>query len=263
MISPVAKPRLTDRRCLALVVLVALSAPAALADGVVVKSAIADYPVGALIATGEVLRLGAGQTVTILDRSGAVVQRTAGAYAGPSAKEAKGVVEVATALAQGPTGKSAVGGTRPGQEVECSLSSSAATDACKARGIIGKTLRVASYTPARANAAGQLVLESNFDGYAICVGWNPSEDSRFIPGGDPAHPVELSASAPVRLSASLAGGSMKSVSCAGVSPDVWASLAPSALQTLDPNSAAIVLSSFSKLRGDTMAEGRATAADKP
>ena len=68
-----------------------------------------------------------------------------------------------------------------------------------------------------------------------------------------------------RLSAkpASAGVSMKSVSCAGVSPDVWKSLEPSALQALDPNSAAIVLSSFSKLLGDTIAEGRATAGAQP
>jgi hypothetical protein len=124
---------------------------------------------------------------------------------------------------------------------------------------------VAQYTPARSGVAARLVLESNFDGYAICVGWNPSEDSRFLPGGDPAHPLELSASAPVRLNAkpASAGASLKSVSCAGVSPDVWNSLDPSALQALDPNSAAIVLSSFSKLQGDTIAEGRATAGAQP
>lgn len=262
MISPVSN------RCFprpfAIIALVLLSAPAALADGVVVKSLSPDYPVGALVVTGEVLKLGAGESVTILDRSGALVQRTGGAYTGPSARDAQGAVEIATALAQGPQAKSALGGVRNDQK-QCDLSSSAGTDACTQKGVIGKTLRVASYTPARANAAAQLVLESNFDGYAICVGWNPSEDSRFLPGGDPEHPLELKASAPVRLTAKSApnGSAMKSVSCAGISAEVWKSLEPAALQTLDANSAAIVLSSFSKLQGDTIAEGRATSAAKP
>jgi hypothetical protein len=125
-------------------------------------------------------------------------------------------------------------------------------------------LRVAQYTPARAGVAARLVLESNFDGYAICVGWNPSEDSRFIAGSDPAHPIVLSAAAPVQLaSAADSNPALKSVSCAGVSADVWKSLTAPALKAINPNSAAIVLSSFSRLRGDTIAEGRAAAASTP
>jgi hypothetical protein len=56
---------------------------------------------------------------------------------------------------------------------------------------------------------------------------------------------------------------MKSVSCAGVSAEVWKLLAPQAVKVLDANSAAIVLSSFARLQGETIAEGRATAGAQP
>jgi len=266
MISPVKNLRLTKARSLALVALALLAAPIAAADGVIVKSTSMDYPVGSLVAKNEILRLGAGQTVTILDRSGVLLeQQKAGAYVGPSERDAAGVVEIATALAAGPQAKSGIGGTRPAPEQACSLSTSAATDACTPRGIVRKNLRVTGYTPAGAGVATQLVLESNFDGYAICVGWNPSEDSRYIPGSDPAHPIELSAEAPAKLGSTSTRSypSLKSASCVGVSAEVWRSLTPSAIKALNPNSAAIVLSAFSRLRGDTIAEGRAPAPAAP
>jgi hypothetical protein len=252
-------------KSLALVVLAMLAAPIAAADGVIVKSASVDYPVGSLVKDSEVLRLAAGQTVTVLDRSGAVIERRAGAYEGPSAREAAGFEKMMAALAAGPQAKSAIGGTRP-LRPECGSATPLAADACIPRGIVGKTLRVTDYAPPHAGVAGQFVLESNFDGYAVCVGWNSlSEDSRFIPGGDPAHPLELSATAPVRLGLApdASGAAMKSVSCAGVSAGVWDLARVQALQALNPNSAAIVLSSFAKLRGETIVEGRATASSTP
>jgi hypothetical protein len=241
-----------------LLVLAAIAAPAALADGVVLKSTSIDYPVGSAVKDGEVLLLTAGQKVTILDRSGVVLERTAGAYAGPSAREAAGVIEIATALATGPQAKSAIGGVR------CSESEKTDPNACEP--VLMKQLRVTRYVPARQGAAAKLVLESNFDGYAICSGWNPSEDSRFIAGADPAHPVELSAAKPAQLGSpkkASANPALKSASCVGVSIDVWQSLTPSAIEALNPNSAAIVLSSFSKLRNDTIAEARAPSASVP
>src|SRR5262245_39349925 len=177
MISPVANSgRPSGRKSLMLLVLAALAAPAALADGVIVKSASLDYPAGSIVKDGEVLRLGAGEKITVLDRSGVVLERAAGAYAGPSAREAAGVIEIATALATGPQAKSATGGVR------CSESQKTLAGACEP--VLMKQLRVTRYVPARDGAAAKLALESNFDGYAICSGWNPSEDSRFLAGAD-------------------------------------------------------------------------------
>jgi hypothetical protein len=138
MISPVTRLRLIKggASSLALLALVMLAAPIAVADGVIVKSTSTEYPAGSIVKKGDMLRLEVGQTVTILDRSGVVVERPAGAYAGPSPREAKGVVEMAAALAAGPQGKSAIGGTRPAPEEACSLSTSRATDACVARGVV-------------------------------------------------------------------------------------------------------------------------------
>jgi hypothetical protein len=252
-------------KSLALLALAMLAAPMAAADGVIVKSASVDYPVGSLVKDKEVLRLGAGQTVTILDRSGAMIERAAGAYAGPSAREAAGLVEMTAALAAGPQAKSAIGGVRP-LRPECSSATPLAADACIPTGIVGKRLRVTEYVPAHAGVAGQFVLESNFDGYAVCVGWNnPSEDFLFVAGGDPAHPLELSATEPARLSlrSAISGAAVKSVSCSGVSAGVWDLVRVQALPALNPNSAAIVLSSFAKLQGETIVEGRATASSAP
>jgi hypothetical protein len=128
---------------------------------------------------------------------------------------------------------------------------------------------VAKYVPARAGSPAQLVLESNFDGFAVCAGWNGSEDSRFLDGADPAHPIPLSATSPAHLSAlpAVAGDQatpgMKSIGCAGVSTEVWSLLKASADQALAPNSAAIVMSSFSRMRGDTIAEDHATSSSVP
>jgi hypothetical protein len=267
MILPVSKSKRGGWKPLTLVVIAMLAAPAAAADGVIVKSSLVEYPIGSLVADGEVLRLGAGQTVTILDRSGVLIERSAGAYAGPSARAGASLVELATGVAAGPQSKSAIGGTRNDDEKEkCNFSNPKTADACIPHGVIAKRLRVAGYVPVQAGAEAQLVLESNFNGYAVCAGWNGLEDSRFIAGADPAHPVELSAETPVRLGPAVlasSGPAPGSVACTGVSIDVWKSLTPSALQALDPNSVGIVLSSFSRLRGDTIAEDRAKASSLP
>jgi hypothetical protein len=242
-----------------------LVAPAAAADGVIVKSAVIDHPVGSVVTEGEVLKLPVGQTVTVLDRSGALLVLSAGAYAGPARRDAAGLVETAAALAAGPQGRATLGGTRTGEDEACESRSAKKTDACIPHGVVVKRLRVLSYSTAHGDA--QLVLESNFDGYAVCVGWNPSEDSRFLAGADPAHPLTLTASSPARLESSRtttgSSNAPGSIECTGISPGAWASLKASASEALTPNSTAIVLSSFSRMRGDTAAEARAAARPVP
>jgi hypothetical protein len=260
-------------RFLPLVLPALLAAPIAAADGVVVRSVSLEHPVGSIVADGETLRLGAGQTLTVLDRSGVMVVLSAGAYAGPQKPRTANMLETAAALAAGPPSKAAIGGTRNGEDDPITACSDQASpksqDACIARRSVVKQLRVTRYIPARAGAPAQLALESNFDGFIVCTGWNPSEDSRFLGGADPDHPLPMKASAPVRLPAppavkgQKAAASLQSVGCTGVSSDVWAALQASASQALTPNSAAIVLSSFSRMRGDTIAEARASATAKP
>ena len=262
-------PKVAALRSLALLILAMLASPAALADGVIIKSVSSEHPVGSIVADGEVLHLAAGQTVTVLDRSGALIERSTGAYAGPSRREALGLIETAKALAAGPRAKSAIGGTRTGEDDKsgCKVSAPSTTaDSCIPHGLVAKRLRVTGYTPASAKAPALLVLESNFDGYAICVGWNPSEDARFVAGADPLHPIALTASSPVRLGAPAAGASnpaLSSVACAGVSAATWKSLQSPALKALTANSAAVVLSSFSRMHGDTTAEARTAPPSKP
>lgn len=244
---------------LAIALSACLGAPASMAEGVVVKSVIADYPVGSVVAEGEELRLAKGQSLTVLDRSGAIVVQGPGKYAAPAKRSAAGVIETAAALAAGPQAKATIGGVRcvPGPDQKCR---DPHPDVL--------LLRVTDYVPAKKGKPMQLVLDSNFDGLAVCVGWNTEDDAHFLAGADPKHPLKLSVAHTTRLtSAPVKSGkkggkpapSWRSVDCAGVYTDTWKAMGASAVQALSPNTAPIVLSAFARMHGETAVEARASA----
>jgi len=259
-------------RWIAIAVVAGCAAPAVLAEGVVVKSTAAEHPVGSVIADGEQLRLSAGQSITVLDKSGVVIVRTEGRYAGPTSRETSGFLETAKAMADGPRAKSAIGGTRNPEDdpsAACAAAGARPSDACIARDPASRRLRVTTYTPATKKKPAALTLASSFEGVAVCTAWNGNQDAVFLPGANPQHPLALSASQPNRLTApsgqnarSVTG--LRSVDCAGVSIDTWQALQVSAPAALTPNAAAVILSAFARMHGDTAAEARFTArAAKP
>lgn len=258
-------------RCMIFAVFTACAAPAALSEGVVVKSASAEHPVGSVVADGEQLRLTQGQSITVLDKSGVMVERTAGRYTGPTSRESSGFLETAKAMADGPHAKSAIGGTRTGDHdaaEKCAAAGGAkSNDACIARDPASRRLRVTAYTPARGSKPAQLTLRSSFEGVTVCTAWNGSQDAVFLPGADPEHPLLLTASQPNRLTAPKSGSKvtpkslvgLRSVDCAGVSIETWRTLEVAASTALTPNTAAVILSAFARMHGDTAAEARFTA----
>lgn len=230
-------------------------APVASADGVVVKSDTFDHPVGSIIVVGEQVRLKAGQTITVLDRSGVVLLQSAGAYTGPIEKGNPGLLKSGVAVAAGRGTKTATGGVRTsGDDVvtTCGPDQQArplnSADRCIPRAQPSRHLRISS----------DLTVESSFEGYAVCVGWRGSDDSEFLDGADPIHPLLLSASQSAVLKTAGAPTNSKadfsSIGCAGLSAETWKALHDSASQALTPNSAAVIMSAFARLRGDIAVE---------
>lgn len=236
---------------------------AAMADGVVMKSPTFDYPVGSVIAEGETVKLKTGETLTILDRSGALVMQPAGKYAAPSVTRKSDAVRTAQQLASAPAAAPKIGGVRtPDDVLPCQgVRSETGANACIApKGAPGQ-LRIVrtSGASAKAGLPATLALQATFDGYAVCTRWIPGQDARFLEGADPAHPIALSASTVAQWSGPLTiatSAPVNLVSCKAVSPDVWAMIDDDARATLTPNQSAIVLSGFSRLHGEASDEAR-------
>jgi hypothetical protein len=226
------------------------------AEGVIVKSTNPEHPVGAILAVGEALRLQPGEAITVLDRSGVLVMASGAAYAGPAQTRPASLAATGAAVLAGPRANPAVGGVRN----SCDAGAGGPPPSALCNQVRGTHRKMRVFSVAgEGRKVPALGFESNFDGYALCVHWSGSSAAQFLPGADPTSPLRLAADTITtwdvqrgeRAPWSKRGAKVAvTVSCEGVSPEVWESIRTMAPDVLTADSAEIVLASWSRLKGE-------------
>lgn len=264
------------RTAAAAAVALAVLAPAAAAEGLVISSAVPDYPRGRIVADGEQVVLASGQWVEMLDRSGRRVrmERTGAYGADREAAARPGVLAAAGSAAVAPANRSDIGGVRAPSFDACLLQARrqglglAAEAECRKQfdlperpGAIQVEVRpVGDLHPSRPL---YIRIRTDFAAGVACT--FVGEDGRSIApirldGGDdiwvrvsPGRRLEApsrSVAAPVLPSAPGA----RSIACAAVDQEVLRKIAPMLPEDLDPAEEMRLLSGYAAMAGRTRAE---------
>lgn len=254
----------------------ASAAAIAAADGLVIASTSADYPVGTVIAAGSHVEVAAGQRIDVLDQTGEMFELTAsGPYdgAGPAPQRVGETMTVADAAFR-PGRRADIGGTRAEDHEACLEEARIRADLdaedC-ARAFppspqgpaleVGLAVRAATFKP-----GDPLIfkLKASFDARVFCTAARAGENAETyaleLSGGKA--PLKLmgnvTAMAPQRGSPRLVAPDEAGdyvVSCFAVDPATWEAFETATAEIADANPHAWLLKSFADMRGAPLASG--------